>query len=175
MQPLLDAVVSLLPSPLDCHAKAFAKDSEGHRQEIRLSPDPHQPTVAMAFKIVEDPYGTLCFMRLYQGQIIKGGTYYNQRTGRKQRIGRILRMHADQREEIDEAQAGDIVAVLGIDCASGDTYASTPDYCTLESMYRARAGNSPGHFAGQPRRRPAAEQGPAPFPPRGPHAAREHR
>ncbi len=102
---------------------------------LQLVPDPEKPTVAMAFKMVEDPYGTLTFMRLYQGRFVKGGTYFNQRTGRKERIGRIVRMHADQREDIDEAQAGDIVAVLGIDCASGDTYASEPKYCTLESMF----------------------------------------
>jgi elongation factor G len=135
VQPLLDAVVRLLPSPLDCHPKAFAKDKQGQLQEIRLTPDPERPTVAMAFKMVDDPYGTLTFMRLYQGRFQKGGTYINQRTGRKERFSRILRMHADQREDIDEALAGDIVAVLGVDCASGDTYASERGYCTLENMY----------------------------------------
>ena len=59
--------------------------------------------MAMAFKIVEDPYGTLTFMRIYQGRFVKGGTYFNQRTGRKERFSRIVRMHADQREDIDEA------------------------------------------------------------------------
>ncbi len=135
VQPLLDAVVRLLPSPLDCDTKAFAKDREGQQHEIRLLPDPEKTTVAMAFKLVEDPYGTLTFMRLYQGRFVKGGTYYNQRTGRKERFSRIVRMHADQREDIDEAAAGDIVAVLGVDCASGDTYASEPKYCTLQSMF----------------------------------------
>ena len=135
VQLLLDAVVRLLPSPLDCHTKAFAKDKEGHQQEIKLMPDPELPTVAMAFKMVEDPYGTLTFMRVYQGRFAKGGTYVNQRTGRKERFSRILRMHADQREDIDEALAGDIVAVLGVDCASGDTYASERGYCTLQNMF----------------------------------------
>jgi elongation factor G len=135
VQPLLDAVVRLLPSPLDCHSKAYTKDKEGHQQEMRLVPDPERPTVAMAFKMVEDPYGTLTFVRLYQGRFEKGGTYVNQRTGRKERFSRILRMHADQREDIDEALAGDIVAVLGVDCASGDTYASERNYCVLENMY----------------------------------------
>lgn len=135
VQPLLDAVVRLLPSPLDCITKAFAKDAEGHTQEIELTPDPTKPTVAMAFKMVEDPYGTLTFMRIYQGRFAKGATYINQRTGRKERFGRIVRMHADQRQDIDEALAGDIVAVLGVDCASGDTYASERDYCTLQNMF----------------------------------------
>jgi len=135
VQPLLDAVVRLLPSPLDCQTKAYAKDKEGQLQEIQLVPDPEKTTVAMAFKMVEDPYGTLTFMRVYQGRFVKGGMYFNQRTGRRERFSRILRMHADQREDIEEAQAGDIVAVLGVDCASGDTYASERNYCTLQNMF----------------------------------------
>ncbi len=89
----------------------------------------------MAFKIVDDPYGQLTFMRIYQGTIGKGQMYYNQRTGKKDRFSRILRMHADKREEIDGAGPGDIVAIMGIDCASGDTYAAKPKMCTLESMF----------------------------------------
>jgi elongation factor G len=135
VQPLLDAVVRLLPSPLEASAKAFGRDGEGQPHEIELVPDAERPTVAMAFKIVEDPYGTLTFMRLYQGRFLKGGTYFNQRTGRKERFSRIVRMHADQREDIDEALAGDIVAVLGVDCASGDTYCSQPKHCTLQNMF----------------------------------------
>jgi len=144
VQLLLDAVVRLLPSPLDVRTKAFsnakagsdqAGEPDGAAREIELSPDPSLPAVAMAFKMVEDPYGTLTFMRLYQGRIEKGGMYFNQRTGRKERFSRILRMHADQREDIDEALAGDIVAVLGVDCTSGDTYSSEKDYCTLQNMF----------------------------------------
>ena len=135
VQPLLDAVVRLLPSPLDCDTKAFAWSREGAREEMQLVPDPEKPTVAMAFKIVEDPYGTLTFMRVYQGRFVKGGMYFNQRSGRKERFSRILRMHADQREDIDSADAGDIVAVLGVDCPSGDTYSSEQKYCTLQNMF----------------------------------------
>jgi len=133
VQPLLDAVVRYLPSPLDCPVKALQHGD--HTKEIPLFPDPDKPTVAMAFKIVEDPYGTLTFMRIYQGRFEKGASYFNQRTGRKERFGRIVRMHADQREDIDSASAGDIVAVLGVDTASGDTYSSEYPYCTLESMF----------------------------------------
>ncbi len=135
VQPLLDAVVRLMPSPLDRQPKAMAFGEEGSQKEMQLVPDPEKPAVAMAFKIVEDTYGTLTFMRLYQGRFVKGESYFNQRTGRKERFGRIVRMHADQREEVEEAHSGDIVAVLGVDCASGDTYASQPKYCTLESMF----------------------------------------
>jgi elongation factor G len=133
VQPLLDAVVRYLPSPLQRETKALAHDDP--TRQIPLAADSDKPTVAMAFKIVEDPYGALTFMRLYQGRFVKGGTYYNQRTGRKERFSRIVRMHADQREEIDAAHAGEIVAVLGVDCASGDTYASTYPACTLQKMY----------------------------------------
>jgi elongation factor G len=133
IQPLLDAVVRYLPSPLDGENHAFSHDDS--ETKIQLTPSPDEPTVAMAFKIVEDPYGALTFMRIYQGKFVKGNMYYNQRSGRKERFSRIVRMHADQREDVDEAVAGDIVAVLGVDCASGDTYASKYPCCTLQSMY----------------------------------------
>lgn len=132
VQPLLDAVVRYLPSPLDCPTNALTHGSE---EPLPLVADPEKPTVAMAFKAIEDPYGTLTFMRIYQGKFVKGETYYNQRTSKKERFGRIVRMHADQREEIDMAEAGDIVAVLGVDCACGDTYASEYPYCTLQKMF----------------------------------------
>jgi elongation factor G len=133
VQLLLDSIVRLLPSPLEAPNKALT--TKPPHEEVRLDPDPGKPTVAMAFKIVEDPYGTLTFMRIYQGKFEKGGTYFNQRNGRKERFSRILRMHADQREDIDEAIAGDIVAVLGVDCASGDTYCSEYPYRTLQGMF----------------------------------------
>jgi elongation factor G len=133
VQPLLDAVVRYLPSPLDRQiaAKSYANPDE----KFPLEPDPSKPFVGMAFKIVEDPYGQLTFTRIYQGTINKGDMHFNQRTGQKHRFSRIVRMHADKREEVDSAEAGDIVAIMGIDCASGDTYASQSKYCTLESMF----------------------------------------
>ena len=133
VQPLLDAIVRYLPSPLEREVKA--KQWDDPTQAFPLSPDPTKPFVGMAFKIVEDPYGQLTFMRIYQGRVAKGEMMYNQRTGRKERFSRIVKMHADKREEIEVAEAGDIVAIMGIDCASGDTYASEPKYCSLESMY----------------------------------------
>jgi len=133
VQLLLDAVTRYLPSPLE--REISARDYADQSKKIPLSPDPKAPFVGMAFKIVEDPYGQLTFMRIYQGTITKGEMYYNQRTGKKDRFSRILRMHADKREEIDSASAGDIVAIMGIDCASGETYAQEPKMCTLESMF----------------------------------------
>jgi len=133
VQLLLDAITRYLPSPLDRPIKA--KQYKEPDQEMVLEPNPDKPFVGMAFKIVEDAFGQLTFMRLYQGTIKKGEMYFNQRTDQKQRFSRIVKMHADKREEIDSATAGDIVAVMGVDCASGDTYSSERKYCTLESMF----------------------------------------
>jgi elongation factor G len=129
-------VVRYLPSPLDAEVKG--KDPKDQTKVIQLEPDPAKPFVGMAFKIVEDEFGQLTFTRIYQGTIEKGGTYYNQRTGKKERFGRIVKMHADKREEIDLAEAGDIIAIMGIDCASGDTYCSEQNFCTLENIFIAK-------------------------------------
>jgi elongation factor G len=133
VQTLLDAVCRYLPSPLDREIKG--RDPKDESKRIELKPEPSLPFVGMAFKIVDDPFGQLTFMRIYQGTVAKGETYVNQRTGRSERFSRIVKMHADKREEIDSAGAGDIVAIMGIDSASGDTYAPERNFCTLESMF----------------------------------------
>ena len=135
VQPLLDAITRYLPSPLEREIKA--KQYDKPEEDYPLEPVTDNPLVAMAFKIVEDPYGQLTFMRIYQGAMEKGGTYYNQRTGRKERFSRIVKMHADKREEVDEAKAGDIVAVMGVDCASGETYSDQAGRCVLENIFVA--------------------------------------
>ncbi|HZL87410.1 MAG TPA: elongation factor G [Pirellulaceae bacterium] len=133
VQPLLDAIVRYLPSPLEHQVKAKKWDNPD--ETFPLDTDPAKPFVGMAFKIVDDPFGQLTFMRIYQGSIAKGQMYVNQRTGRTDRFSRIVKMHADKREEVDSAEAGDIVAIMGIDCASGDTYAADQKYCSLENMF----------------------------------------
>ena len=133
VQLLLDAITRYLPNPLE--RKIVAKDHKDPDKPFPLECDPSKPFVGMCFKIVDDPFGQLTFTRIYQGTVKKGETYFNQRTGRKQRFSRIIRMHADKREEIDEAYAGDIVAIMGVDCASGDTYAETAGFCTLENIF----------------------------------------
>ncbi len=137
VQPLLDAVTRYLPSPLD--HEIIGTDPKDPDKKIALEPDPDKPFVGMAFKIVDDEFGQLTFTRVYQGKVEKGGTYYNQRTGKKDRFSRIVKMHSDAREEVDSATAGDIVAIMGLDCASGDTYCSERDYCTLENIFVAEA------------------------------------
>ena len=101
-----------------------------------------------AFKIVEDPFGPVDVHADLPGDRQKKVVpISNQRTGRKERFSRIVRMHSDKREEIDEAFAGDIVAVMGIDCASGDTYSETPKYCSLENMFVPGTGDLGRDFA----------------------------
>jgi elongation factor G len=133
VQLLLDAITRYLPSPLDREVKARAYDDA--TKPFPLTPDDKAVPVGMAFKIVEDPYGQLTFVRVYQGTFVKGEMYFNQRTGKKERCSRIVKMHADKREEVAQAEAGDIVAVIGFDCASGDTFAGQAKYCTLENMF----------------------------------------
>ena len=133
VQLLLDAVVRYLPSPLD--REISAKKWDDPTQTFKLEPDPKKPFIGMAFKIMDDPFGQLTFLRIYQGTIRKGEIYVNQRTTRTERFSRIVKMHAEKRSEIDFAEAGDIVAIMGIDAASGDTYAAEQKYGTLESMF----------------------------------------
>ncbi|GIW86648.1 MAG: elongation factor G [Isosphaeraceae bacterium] len=133
VQTLLDAVAAYLPSPLD--REVLAKDNNNGMAEIPLAPDPDAPLVAMAFKLVEETFGQVTYMRIYQGTLRKGQFYLNSRQRKKGRISRILRVHADEKEDIDQASAGDIVAVMGIEPATGDTYCDESVNLSLESIY----------------------------------------
>ncbi len=135
VQPLLDAICRYLPSPLD--REIFAKDNNNGMAEMPLAADPDAPLVAMAFKLVEESFGQVTYMRIYQGTLSKGTFYFNARQRKRARISRILRVHADQKEDIDSASAGDIVAVMGLECATGDTYCSEGSNVSLESIYAA--------------------------------------
>jgi elongation factor G len=135
VQLLMDVVSYYLPSPLDrC---SFARDHDNDGTETPLASDPEAPLVAMIFKIVDETYGQLSYTRVYQGRILKGQHYRNARTNKMQRIGRIVRMHANDREDISDAGPGDIVALLGLDCASGDTICGEGVNYSLESIYVA--------------------------------------
>ncbi|QDS96979.1 elongation factor G [Adhaeretor mobilis] len=134
VQPLMNAITRYLPSPPEITNKGM--DPQTGEKRILIS-DPNKPLVGMGFKITDDEYGQLTYTRIYQGKIEKGGTYFNQRTGRKERFSRIVKMHSDKREEVDAGEAGDIVAIMGIDCASGDTYCDDANYCTLENIFVA--------------------------------------
>jgi elongation factor G len=134
VQPLLDAVVSYMPSPIDVAAiKGIKADSE---EEIKRHNQDSEPFSALAFKIMNDPFvGSLTFVRLYSGVLESGQSIMNTVKGKRERIGRMLLMHANSREEIKEAHAGDIVALVGFkDTTTGDTLSDPNDQVILERM-----------------------------------------
>ncbi|MBN1816053.1 MAG: elongation factor G [Sedimentisphaerales bacterium] len=135
VQPLMDAVGEYLPSPMD--RSCFARNHDNEGSETPLASDPDAPLVAMVFKITDESFGQLSYVRVYQGRLIKGQQYRNARTNRMQRIGRIVRMHANDREDITDAGPGDIVALLAVDCASGDTICGQGLNYSLESIFVA--------------------------------------
>ncbi len=137
IQPLLDAICRYLPSPISATPMS-ARDVNDESRTMQLEPDKDKPLVCMAFKITDEQFGQLTHIRIYQGTIRKGMNIYNSRTGKKIRVGRLVRMHSDKRENIEEASAGDIIAMIGVDCASGDTFCSDEARVTLESMYVAQ-------------------------------------
>ena len=120
VQPLLDALTRYLPNPAEVDNEAVDLDRDEVRYPLRAEPE--EPLVALAFKLDEGRFGQLTYVRLYQGCLKRGDTIYNSRTGRETRVGRLVRMHADELEEIFIGEAGDIVALFGVDCASGDTF-----------------------------------------------------
>lgn len=129
VQNLLDAIALYLPSPVD---REVVKTAES---VISLYPNPDDPLVALAFKLTVESFGQLTYTRIYSGTLKQGDTVYNSRTGQRMQIGRLVRMHANKREEVKVAVAGDIVALLGVDCASGDTFCSGEPLVSLEKMF----------------------------------------
>lgn len=133
VQALMDAIVDYLPSPVDVpHITGINPDTD--KEEERISAD-DQPMAGLAFKIVADPFGKLAFFRLYSGKLTSGSYVYNATKGKKERIGRIVRMHSNSRSEVDEVFAGDIVAIVGLkDTTTGDTLCDPDHPICLESM-----------------------------------------
>ena len=134
IQLVLDAVVAYLPDPTEVKPQPEI-DLEGNETGGVATVDPAKPLRALAFKIMDDRYGALTFTRIYSGQLKKGDNVLNTFTGKTERIGRIVEMHADSREELDSAQAGDIVALLGMkNTRTGHTLADVDNPATLEPM-----------------------------------------
>jgi elongation factor G len=137
VQPLLNAVIDYLPSPLDVPAyMGFAPGDETETRNIARSADDAQPFSALAFKIMNDPFvGTLTFTRIYSGQLRKGDQMLNSTKGKRERVGRMMMMHANSREEIEEAFAGDIIALAGLkETTTGDTLCDPAKPVVLETM-----------------------------------------
>jgi len=122
VQPLLNAVARYLPSPLTCAKPTGIEETKEGEKKLTFEPDFAKPLVCMAFKITDEQFGQLTYTRIYQGTLNKGDTIWNTRTKKKVRVGRMVRMNSNDRENIDSAGAGDIIAMVGVDCASGDTF-----------------------------------------------------
>lgn len=130
---LLDGVMRYLPNPTE--VENVALDLDNNEAPVVLKADENLPTVALGFKLEDGQYGQLTYVRIYQGSIKKGDELYNSRARKKFKIGRLVRMHANSMEDINEGYPGDIVALFGIDCASGDTFCSPSVNYAMTSMY----------------------------------------
>ncbi|XP_039986824.1 elongation factor G, mitochondrial [Xiphias gladius] len=139
VQPLLDAVLDYLPNPTEVKNYAIFNDedsSEASKVQMDPTRDAANPYVGLAFKLEAGRFGQLTYVRVYQGCLKKGEYIYNTRTSKRVRVQRLVRLHADQMEDVDEVYAGDICALFGIDCASGDTFTSrTSANLSMESIH----------------------------------------
>uniref|UniRef100_A0A3P8Q545 Elongation factor G, mitochondrial n=1 Tax=Astatotilapia calliptera TaxID=8154 RepID=A0A3P8Q545_ASTCA len=139
VQPLLDAVLDYLPNPSEVKNYAILNEEDStETKKIQMDPtrDSANPYVGLAFKLEAGRFGQLTYIRVYQGCLKKGEYIYNTRTSKKVRVQRLVRLHADQMEDVDEVYAGDICALFGIDCASGDTFTSkTTADLSMESIH----------------------------------------
>jgi len=133
VQPLLDAVIRYLPNPTEIENEAM--DLEKGEEPFPIEADLDRPMIALAFKLEEGRFVQLTYIRIYQGTLKKGDTIYNPRTKREVRVGRLVRMHAAEMEDITAAGAGDIIALFGIDCASGDTFTKDRLRVSMSSMH----------------------------------------
>ncbi len=113
----------------------MAVDLDNDEAEVEVVTDPKKPLVVLAFKLEDGRYGQLTYIRVYQGTLKKGDTIYNMRTGKKHKVGRLIRMHSNEMQDIDDTCAGDIVALFGVDCASGDTFTDGNINVAMTSMH----------------------------------------
>uniref|UniRef100_A0A8C5PKL0 Elongation factor G, mitochondrial n=1 Tax=Leptobrachium leishanense TaxID=445787 RepID=A0A8C5PKL0_9ANUR len=139
VQPLLDAVLDYLPNPSEVQNFAILnQENTEEKSKILMSPvrDDSNPFVGLAFKLEAGRFGQLTYVRVYQGMLKKSDYIYNTRTGKRVRVQRLVRLHADVMEDVDEVYVGDICALFGIDCASGDTFTTkSNDNISMESIY----------------------------------------
>ncbi|MDR2898047.1 MAG: elongation factor G [Spirochaetaceae bacterium] len=133
IQPLLDGVSRYLPEPTE--VKNYALDLDNNEEQVELIPDDKKPCVALGFKLEDGQYGQLTYVRIYQGSLKKGDELYNTRARKKFKVGRLVRMSSATMEDITEGVPGDIVALFGIDCASGDTFCGGGLNYAMTSMF----------------------------------------
>ena len=133
IQTLLDGVLDYLPNPTE--RTNYGLDISNNEEKIELKIDDKKPVVALAFKLEDGRYGQLSYMRIYQGLFKKGNFITNMATQKKVKINRLVRMHADEMHDIEEARAGDIVATFGLECSSGDTFTDGSVYINMTSMF----------------------------------------
>ena len=133
IQPLLDAVTYYLPNPTEITNKALNLDK--NEEPVVLTSNPDDPVVSLGFKLEDGKYGQLTYVRIYQGTLKKGGELYNTRSRKKFKVGRLVRMNSAEMEDISEGGPGDIVALFGIECASGDTFCGGDLNYAMSSMY----------------------------------------
>ena len=133
VQPLLDSVQKFLPNPTEVQNSAL--DLDQNEKELVVEPFSEKPLLLLAFKLEDTRFGQLTYMRIYQGLVNKGDFIVNTRTGKKLKVPRLVYMHADDMEDVDHAEAGDIVAIFGVDCASGDTFTDGKINYAMSSMF----------------------------------------
>ena len=133
IQPVLDAVQRYLPNPTEVHN--YGLDRDNNEAQVELFNVPDKPCVALAFKLDDGQFGQLTYVRIYQGKIVKGDELFNVRAQKKFKVGRIVRMNSATMEDINEGQPGDIIALFGVDCASGDTFCGGGLNIAMTSMF----------------------------------------
>jgi len=135
VQVLLDAVLDYLPNPTDVTNEMLPLENGEEGEATVLPSDPDGDLVMLAFKLEDGRYGQLTYLRIYQGTLKRDAFIFNIRTGKRLKVGRVVRMHSDEMEDIQDAQAGDIVAMFGVDCRSGDTFTDGNIDCVMSSMH----------------------------------------
>ena len=133
VQLLLDGVVSYLPNPTE--VTNIALDTKNNEAKVELEINDKKPFVGLAFKLEETQFGQITWIRIYQGKVKKGQNIMNIATGKKNKVSRMVRMHSEDMEDINEAGAGDIFALFGVDCASGETFCDINTSLAMTSMH----------------------------------------
>lgn len=133
VQAMLDGVCAYLPNPAEVPAVALETSNEA--SQVSLAPAAEAPLVGLAFKLEEGRYGQLTYMRVYQGSLRRGNVIYNARTGKKVKVPRLVRMHSNDMEDVESVGPGEICAMFGVDCSSGDTFTDGATSLSMSSMF----------------------------------------